>query len=179
MKKLINYLLENQYEDLDQHDDPESEMIVRENGEIEYRHKQTGKLHNKFGWAIKNRYEDKSWYKYGQLHREDGPAITYEDGTQLWYLNGKRHKEDGPAIIWSNKRKSYYLNDKKYSESEFYKKQYKHCRKNPETLEDIKKFIKNNLWILKYFKKLPKELQEFEDEYYKAKLGYYNDEEIN
>jgi hypothetical protein len=151
MKKLINYLLENK--DTDQHDDPESNMITKDDGTIEYRHKKTGKLHNKFGWA------------------------KYSNRSKLWFINGKLHREGNPAVIYFNGSKEWYLNDIRYSENEYYTRMFKNYKKTK--LPEIKKFIINNLWILKYFKKLPKELQEFENEYYQAKLGYYDYEKTN
>jgi len=82
----------------------ESFKEVLENGDIEYRNKDS------------------------KLHREDGPAVEWETGDKFWYINGKIHREDGPALERANGDKFWYLNGKKLPEDDFLNWQLKNSK---------------------------------------------------
>lgn len=59
-----------------------------------------------------------------KIHRDDGPAIVYTDGRFSYWLRGKRHREDGPAEISYNGKEYYYLNGKELSKTDFDNNKY-------------------------------------------------------
>lgn len=109
----------------------QSVRLVDWDGEENWRHPKTSRLHRTDGPAVILPNGDQIWWLDGLIHREhgpavvrahgalewwhldkrhrlDGPAIQMEDGEEWWQQN-ERHRLDGPAIMWPDGRQQWYV----------------------------------------------------------------------
>jgi hypothetical protein len=53
-----------------------------------------------------------------KIHNDFGPAVKWEDGSEEYWVQGERHREDGPAVLTPYGYEEYWLNNKKMTKAE-------------------------------------------------------------